>query len=238
MIVDDEEIATRVISKHLEIVPDFKVVGIYHSAVEAFLAIDQLEVDVLFLDIQMPKITGLSMLKMLKKPPLTVITTAHREYALDGYELEVVDYLLKPIGLSRFLQTINRLKRMLQVPDSGVPIEPALSPVPSSSEYIFIKTERSFQRIDFQSILHIEAIKNHIRVVTTEGNFISLQSLSEFEAQLPIEEFLRIHRSYIININQVARFDKHSIAHNQQTLPIGRSYKEQVREVLSRKLIS
>jgi DNA-binding LytR/AlgR family response regulator len=236
MIVDDEEMATRVIKAHLEMVPEFEVAGIFHSGVEAFLALDQMDIDVLFLDIQMPKITGLSMLKMLKKPPLTVLTTAHREYALDGYELEVVDYLLKPIGLSRFLQTVSRLKRLLTLQETpGTPT--TTIPKAAAPDHVFLKTNRSFLRIPHTDILHIEALKNHIRVVTTQDSHISLISISEFESQLPANDFLRIHRSYIVHIHSVMRFDNHSITHQQGTLPIGRSYKEQVREVLAKRLI-
>lgn len=201
IIVDDEEMATKVIESHLASIPDFEVAGIYHSAVEAFLELDSMQVDVLFLDIQMPKVTGIEMIKMLKKRPLIVLTTAHREYALDGFELEVTDYLLKPIGFHRFLQTIRRLKKLLATPEKGA--EPSLAaernerpsdaPPSTVAEYIFVKTNRAYQKIQFEAILHVEAIKNHIKIVTTTETHISLITMSEFENQLP-EVFLRVHR--------------------------------------------
>lgn len=240
LIIDDEEMATKVIEAHLSHIPDFEVVGIYHSAVEAFLALDTLQVEVLFLDIQMPKITGIGMLKMLQQKPLTVLTTAHREFALEGFELEVVDYLLKPIGFQRFLQTISRLKKQLFLS------QPEVSPSVSSSEsknltvspskHIFIKTNRAYQKIDFDAILHIEAIKNHIKIVTTAGTNISLIGLSEFARQLP-QQFLRVHRSFIVNQHNISKFDNHFITIGNQTIPIGRSYKDAALEEL-RKLVA
>ncbi len=238
IIIDDEEMATKVIAKHLENIPDFKIVGIFHSAVEAFLVIDDLKVDVMFLDIQMPKMTGISMLKMLKKQPLTVLTTAHREYALEGFQLEVVDYLLKPIGLNRFLQTVSRIKRLVNTNSQQTNIEK--EEVTENSEtldHIFIKSERAFLKIDFLTILHIEAIKNHIKIVTTKETHISLMPISEFETKLPPNDFIRIHRSYIINIAQVKRFDNNSVTNDKGVFPIGRSYKEIVRDLLNKRLI-
>ncbi|GAA4277433.1 LytR/AlgR family response regulator transcription factor [Aquimarina mytili] len=241
IIIDDEEMATKVIAKHLENVPDFKIVGIFHSAVEAFLMIDDLEVDVLFLDIQMPKMTGLSMLKMLKKQPLTVLTTAHREYAIEGFQLEVVDYLLKPIGLNRFLQTIGRIKRLIHKGDEQINTKKNETEIaietPEVLDHIFVKSERAFVKIDFSTILQIEAIKNHIKIVTTKETHISLMSVSEFEMKLPPKDFIRIHRSYIINIAQVKRFDNNSVTNDSGVFPIGRSYKEIARDLLNKRLI-
>ncbi|GAA4274792.1 LytTR family DNA-binding domain-containing protein [Aquimarina gracilis] len=241
IIIDDEEMATKVIAKHLENVPGFKIVGIFHSAVEAFLVIDDLRVDVMFLDIQMPKMTGLSMLKMLKKQPLTVLTTAHREYALEGFQLEVVDYLLKPIGLDRFLQTISRIKRLVNTTDQITNTEKEeKEKVIENSEaldHVFIKSERSFLKIDFSSILQVEAIKNHIKIVTTKETHISLMPISEFETKLPAHDFIRVHRSYIINMAHVKRFDNNSVTNDNGVVPIGRSYKEIARELLTKRLI-
>ncbi len=241
-IVDDEEMATKVIESHLAHIPDFEIVGVYHSAVEAFLALNHVEVNVLFLDIQMPTVTGLEMLKMLKQQPLTVLTTAHREYALEGFELEVVDYLMKPIGLNRFLTTISRLKNRL--PSSKGTINQVVqaqqmdhvkksSPSP---KHIFVKTNRAYQKIDFDSILHIEAIKNHIKIITRSGYHISLISLSEFEQQLP-KTFLRVHRSFIVNTANMLKFDHYTIRNEKREVPIGRTYKENTLMVL-KKLIN
>ena len=241
VIVDDEAMATKVIEAHLAHIPNFEIVGIYHSAVEAFLALESLQVDVLFLDIQMPKVTGLEMLKMMKHRPLTVLTTAHREYALDGFELEVVDYLMKPIGLNRFLKTISRLKKHLYSPEGkiqeihdevdNVALEIAENKKNNPTKYIFVKTNRAYHKINFNTILHIEAIKNHIKIVTKDETYISLIAISEFEKQLP-EIFLRVHRSFIVNTTNILKFDNYSIQNEKAEIPIGRTYKENIIQVL------
>lgn len=242
IIVDDEEMATKVIGTHLDYIPDFEIVGIYHSAVEAFLSLDSLQVDVLFLDIQMPKITGIDMIKMLKKRPLVVLTTAHREFALEGFELDVVDYLMKPIGLNRFLQAISRIKKHLQLPEIGKEDQDTISIVQQTEkttelthQHIFVKTSRAYQKIDFDDILHIEAIKNHIKIVAKTDTHLSLIPLSKFEKQLP-DQFLRVHRSFIVNTDNILKFDNYSIKNKNCNVPIGRTFKdiaaEKLRELL------
>lgn len=237
IIVDDEEIATKIISSHLSHFSDFKVVGVYHSAVEAFSVVESHPIDVLFLDIQMPKVTGIEMLKTLKNPPLTILTTAHRDYAIESYELDVVDYLLKPIGLRRFMQAISRVRQRLQLPSGQLteeksnPDEPAPSTTLPASGHVFIKTNRAFQKVAFLSILHIEAIKNHVKVVTKKDTLISFTSLSDFEAQLPTD-FLRVHRSFVVNKQNILTFNTYSIKNQNREIPIGRTYKETVMENL------
>lgn len=239
LIVDDEEMATKVIEAHLAQIPGFRVAGVYHSAVEAFLTLESQQIDVLFLDIQMPKITGLDLIKMLQHKPLTVLTTAHREFALEGFELEVIDYLMKPIGLNRFLQTTSRLKKLLlpRLADDEVQEALPARPVPAAepAQHIFIKTNRAYLKIDFAAILHIEAIKNHIKIVTGTETHISLMALSAVEQQLP-EQFLRVHRSYIVNQEHIIRFDSSFIRNQAGEIPIGKTYKEQVAETLHRLL--
>ena len=235
MIVDDEEMATKVIEAHINHIPDFEICGVYHSAVEAFLVLDQMEIDVLFLDIQMPKITGIDLVKMLKKKPLIVLTTAHREFALEGFELDVVDYLMKPIGLNRFLQTVSRIKKHLKLPKSELEISKVILPetqtTQSDQKYIFVKTSRAYHKIDFDDILYVEAIKNHIKIVTHSDTYLSLIPLSSFENELPFQ-FLRIHRSFIINIRTIKKFDSNSVENERRSIPIGRTYKDNAIEKL------
>lgn len=223
LIVDDEEMAIKVISSHLEQVPDFNVVGEFSNPVEAFQVLDTQEIDVLFLDIQMPEITGVSMLQMMKKPPLTVFTTAYREFALDGYELDVVDYLMKPIGFQRFLQAISKIRERSKVepePLSNTSLNMAESP-----DHLFIRSERSYQKVKFDEILHIEAIRNHIKVVTTDLTHISMIPISEVEEKLP-EYFVRIHRSFLVNAHQIKKFNNQEVGTSKAELPVGRSYRD------------
>ena len=182
IIIDDEEIAVKVIENHLSQIDELEVVAVFYSGVEAFLAIDQLEFDVLFLDIQMPKITGLSMIKMMKKRPLIVLTTAHREFALEGFELDVVDYLLKPISFERFLKTIQKINRYIDRPES-----PHTLPLNQTDEkdHLYIKVNRHYVKLFYEDILFVEAIKNHVRIVTPNETYISLVNISTFEQELP-----------------------------------------------------
>jgi len=219
IIVDDEEMETRVIESHLEMVDDMEVVGIYHSGVEAFHALDKFRVDVMFLDIQMPKLTGISMLRMLKHKPLTVLTTAHRDYAIEGFDLDVVDYLLKPISLERFLQTISKIRRL----SSGSVVEE------SGEGYIFVKANREYHKVFFNDILSVEAIKNHIRIRLGEKSLISLMTLSEFETKVPEKQFARVHRSYLVNLKAVTSYSSQFLDVGGQRIPIGRSYREVVK---------
>ena len=223
VILDDEELAIKVIASHLEQIPDFELIGQFSNPVEAFQLLDRQCVDVLFLDIQMPEITGIAMLQMMKKPPLTVFTTAYREYALDGYELDVVDYLMKPIGFQRFLQTISRLRERLHMLNS---IETKLPKHhPKVMDHLFIRTDRSYQKILFDNILHIEAVRNHVKVITQDASYISMIPISEVEGKLP-GFFVRVHRSFIVNGLKLTRFNNHSVKHDKKEIPVGRSYKE------------
>ena len=250
VIIDDEEMATKVIASHLSQIPDFEVVGIYHSAVEAFLQLEQQPIDVMFLDIQMPKITGMSLLQMLKKPPLTIMTTAHRDYALESYDLEVVDYLLKPISLQRFLKSISKVKKLLQPSSPNMELQEERSLVAAQAttrgtaetknipaDHLFVKSNRMHHKVALKDILYIEAIKNHIKVVAKHESLIALIPISDFQAKLPQADFLRVHRSYIVSLSQINKFDSYALHIGNKTIPIGRSYQKEVKEVLGRKLI-
>ena len=229
IIIDDEEMAVKVLESHIAQIEDLEVSGIYYSGVEAFLELEQMDVDVLFLDIEMPKITGLSMLQMLKNPPLTVLTTAHRDYALDGFELDVLDYLLKPISFERFLKTITKIKRLHTTPN---PMPTPKAPLPKK-DHVFIKVDRQYVKLYFKDIQYVEALKNHVRIVTPQRSYISLINISSFENELPGMPFVRVHRSYIINVHHLNSFNTQQVDIGQCTIPIGRSYKDGVKKVLN-----
>lgn len=232
VIIDDEEMATKVIESHLSHVEEMEVVGVFHSGVEAFLALDRLDVDLMFLDIQMPKMTGLAMLKKLKNPPLTVLTTAHRDYALEGFDLDVVDYLLKPIGIDRFLQTVHKIRRFQQTEKEKS------AEASSAQDHLFIKANRNYVKLYFQDIQYIEALKNHVKIVTPEATHLSLIPLSEFFLQLPPPHFLRVHRSYVINVQHIDTFNSHHLHIQGRAIPIGRSYREATKLSLEKRIQS
>lgn len=228
IIIDDEEMAVKVIENHLSQIEEMELVEVFYSGVEAFLSLDQIKPDVIFLDIQMPKLTGLSMLKMMKNQPLTVLTTAHRNFALEGFELDVVDYLLKPVGFERFLKTVKKINRLYQ----SNAVQTSTSIQAEQKDFIFIKANRRFTKVFFDDILLIEAVKNHVKITTTNHPYVSLINISKIETKLPTDQFLRVHRSYIVNLNRLTSFDHHSITISEHSVPIGRSYRDQVKEVL------
>lgn len=223
IIVDDEEMATKVITKHLELVNDFEVVGIYHSAVEAFLAVDRDDVDVLFLDIQMPKLTGIEMLQMLQRRPMTIITTAFREYAVAGFDLDVIDYLVKPIGTDRFLKTVAKIRRMAAQ---------EVQPQTSVSHYIFVRANREYHRVNHEDIYFVEAVKNHVKIVTSSTTLMCLLPISELLDKIGSPAFVRVHRSYFVNTKHITAFTAQQVTVDGKIIPIGRSYREEVKRQL------
>src|SRR5579863_5258152 len=188
LIVDDEPLAIDIVVTYLNQL-NYHKVAVAYNVMEAFQQLQHNPIDLLYLDIQMPRLTGFDLLKSLPHRPLVVITTAYRDYAVEGFEWAVLDYLVKPFSFARFLQTIATATRALQ---------PAPTPAPSEEQNgrIFLKTDRQLIRIAIGSILYIESLKDYIRVYTTAGDYLCHQSLTEITAHLPVEKFIRVHRSY------------------------------------------
>ncbi len=236
MIVDDEPMAIKVIENHLQHLEGLEVVATHHNAMDAMLFLQKNPVDLLFLDIQMPKMSGLSLLKTLNKKPHIVLTTAYRDYALEGYELDIIDYLLKPISFERFVKAIAKVYRLDQRLVSH-PIVQAPSVTLTEAPFIYIKCDRQNVKILLQDILYIESIKNHIRIFTPEKNYITLLTISQVEEKLPPQHFIRIHRSFIVAISKIDQFTNGQVTISEKTLPIGRHYKQEVMRRLNVNLI-
>lgn len=236
MIVDDEKMAIKVIENHINYIKGLEVASVHYNAMDAFSALQQEAVDILFLDIQMPKMSGLSLLRSLPSKPHVILTTAHREFALESYELEVVDYLLKPISLERFTKAMGKVFRLEQ---KQFQIQSIVPPTPSTLEapFIYIKSDRQFVKILLDDILYIESIRNHILIVTESKKYTTLLSLSQIEEKLPPQRFLRIHRSYIIACAKIDQFSHSNITIGSKLLPIGNLYKNEVLKRLSLNLI-
>lgn len=227
MIVEDELPAVKILEKHLSYFPDMNITSIHNNAMEAFTSLQKTTVDVLFLDINLPKMSGIQLLHTLKQKPVVVITTAHREFAIDGYELEVFDYLLKPISFDRFSKTVSKVYFELQKDLDILPVSKPPSEELISKPFIYVKSDREYVKIVLEEILYIESIKNHIKIVTTDGVFITLISLHQIEEKLPSKYFLRIHRSYIISYLNLSRFSSTHVHIETKVIPIGRHYKNQ-----------
>ncbi|HAS43340.1 MAG TPA: DNA-binding response regulator [Microscillaceae bacterium] len=226
LIIEDEPIAARVLAKFIEPLAQLEVVATCHHAIAGLEVLQQHPIDLLFLDIKMPQLSGLELLRILKQVPKVIITTAHAEYALEGYELNIVDYLLKPIAEARFMKAVN--KALQQIP---LPVTPSFD---YTTPYIYLKADKKMVQVFLQDILYLESMGNYVKVYTTDKMIVTYQTLQFFEQHLPPELFLRIHRSYIISLNQIEAYSATFVELPAQLkLPIGQNYKVRVLQFLA-----
>lgn len=221
LIVDDEPLAREIIQKHLEKIPNWIVVDTCINAEEAFEALLKQKVDVLFLDIQMPVITGIEFLESLKNPPFVIFTTAYSEFALKGFELNAVDYLLKPFSFTRFYQAIEKVNKLLESKNN------TLKPTTKEATYFFVKHDGKLLKISFSDILYIKAEQEYSSVFTKNGKLLVSMHLKLLQSLLPEKQFTRIHRSYIIPQEIITSVYGNTIQIGKEIqLPIGSKYKE------------
>lgn len=229
MIIDDEPPAIALLEKYAQMVSHLEVVGTSQSAIKAFDEIDMAAVDLLLLDIRMPVLNGIDFIKTLKNPPAVIITTAYREHALEGYDLDIVDYLLKPIAFDRFLKAINRYKDRTQGVASELPI---VQPVKAEKEYTYFKVNKTNHKVHFADIQYIESLKDYVSVHFLDSRLIVKGNLGTIMKQLPESIFLRIHRSFAIAIPAVQSYNQSQVQVSGKQLPIGISYRDEVVKVL------
>ena len=229
IIIEDERLAQDVIKNHLERSGRFSLAGTYRTAPEAQEALDKDDIDLIFLDIQLPGMTGLNFLRSLTNPPLVVFTTAYPEYALESYEFNVIDYLLKPISYERFCKTIDKIA------DGKIFKTPASEVQPFYQEHIFIRSNSKFFRISFSDIIYIEGMKDYLKIHTAEHVIITHQTMGEMENILPSSRFIRIHKSYIVAFARIRAVFGNSVEMDKALLPIGLSYKDRVMRFIAGK---
>lgn len=222
LIIDDEPIAIRVIQEHLGKFENFECLGSFTKAIDAIALLNNESIDLLFLDINMPCISGIEFLKTLTHPPKVIFTTAYRNFAADAFDLNALDYLLKPISFERFLKAINKF---LLLNIQSVPEQEKLS---VEKNYIILKSEKKNYKILFKDILYIESLDNYIKVHTSGFSIICYERLSRIENELPSDIFIRIHRSYIINYSKLDVFTSAFVEIAGQKFMIGRNYREEV----------
>ena len=229
IIVEDEVLAQDVLKSHLARLGSLELVGVYRNALEAESALATREIDIMFLDIRLPGMTGLQFLSGLKESPLVVLTTAYAEYALESYEFNVIDYLLKPISFERFSRAVGKLleNRLFSVA--------AKEADPFPEDHIFIRSNSKFFRVDFSEILYIQGSRDYLKIHTPEYSLITHQTMNDLERSLPSRQFIRVHKSYIVALRHIRTIYGNSIELGKTTIPIGVSYKDAVMSLIGRK---
>lgn len=219
LIIDDEVPARALISNHLSKLPDFEVVQSFSNAIEAFVYLQQNEVDLIFLDVQMPKMSGIELIKSLNRKPTIILTTAFRDYAVEGFELEVFDYLLKPISQERFLKSISRYI------NSKTNKEPVPNSKTVTESFITLKVGKENRQINVSHVLYVEGLKDYIKIITTEGVLIVYERLRKMEELLTNNDFFRIHKSFIVAKQHITHWNTNHVTIQEREIPIGRTYK-------------
>lgn len=224
LVVDDEPVAREIIENHLERINSANLAGSCKSAIEAFKIINTNNIDLIFLDINMPEISGLSFAKSINKNIKVIFTTAYREYALDGFDLQAVDYLLKPISFDRFLQAINKYL------DENTTIKNSNTEEYNEEKisYFFVRSDRKMVKINYSEINYIESLSDYIKIHLKDKTVITRETISNIENKLPPTEFIRTHRSYIVSIPKIESYNNEIIDIANHEIPISRSHKEDV----------
>ncbi len=229
IIVDDEPLAREGMKRLVNDTGFFDLVAICSSAIEANRILSQEKIDLMFLDIQMPNMLGIDFLKTLQMSPLVILTTAYPNFALEGFELNVLDYLVKPITPERFLKAVNRAREVLESRDAEE------SKV--DTEYFFVKSASNYEKVFFHDILFIEASQNYMTIHMEQGKLIALMTIKSLEQQLTTRKFLRIHKSYIVALEKINSLRGNEVVVGKHKLPVGKSYKDSLLKIVNERLI-
>ena len=232
LVIDDEPPARKILMRHISGVEALNLVGSCSNAVEAISFLSEHSVDLLFLDIEMPQLLGTNFIRTLKNPPKVIFTTAYRKYAVEGFELDAVDFILKPISFERFLKAVNKVLQM-DIGSEKLVAEAKEDQPETANSFLYFRADRKMVKVFFNDILFIESLKDYIKIVTVSKNIVTKYVLSTLEEMLPANEFLRIHKSYIVNISKIDSYNADGIQILNKELPIGRLYKLEVTRVLN-----
>lgn len=234
IIVDDEPLAQDVLESHIQKIPELNLVQKCNNALEANDALRNHSIDLMFLDIQMPQLTGMEFLRTLSNPPLVIFTTAYPNYAVEGFELNAVDYLLKPISLDRFFKATNKAIDHIDLKkgNNTVPETPK-----DSADYFFVKADKKLIKVNYADIIYIEGLKDYVIIRMANSRVITLQTMKSLESKLPAGQFKRIHRSYIVGVNQIKAIVGNMVEIMEKGqakhLPIGKNYREELLAIIN-----
>lgn len=224
LVVDDEPLALDILEDYIKKVPFLTLVKTTTSAIEGLSLVQSGAVDLVFLDVQMPELTGIQFLKIINGKCDVILTTAYSQYALDGYELDVVDYLLKPIAFDRFYKAAQKV--LQNKGNNHLPVPESSAVQQSSHDFIFVKTEHKIQKIYLDDILYIEGLKDYISIFTGTERIITLQNMKKMEESLPAKSFIRVHKSYIISLGKIESIERSRIQIGDKIIPIGDTYRD------------
>lgn len=226
LIVDDEPPAREVLKRYIKEIPTLEMAGECANAVQAITVLQQRVIDLIFLDIRMPQLNGTEFLKTLKNPPKIIFTTAYAEYALEGYELDIIDYLLKPVRFDRFLKAVNKA---FPAPDNRQPAnEPISANEKKNESFVYFRADRKMIKVLLSDILYIESMKDYVKVITDNNSIVTKQSISSVETMLPEKTFIRTHRSFIVSVSKIKSFTHETIEIGETEIPIGKLYRNTV----------
>jgi two-component system response regulator LytT len=231
--IDDEPLALHLVSGYIEKTPGLKLIGKFDNPIDAAEFLTGTVVDLIFVDIQMPDLSGIEFTRLMEKGPKVIFTTAFEKYALEGYKLEIVDYLLKPFSYEEFLVAVHKVQKLLSL-EQKVPAK-----VDVNNEFLFLKSDYKIKRINFNDILYIEGLKDYIKVYTQNAPkpVLSLTSLKLLESKLPDNRFMRVHRSFIVNLEKIDTIERSRIIFGKEYIPVSDQYKDRFQEYLDKNFL-
>lgn len=235
--IDDEPYALEILKDYISKIPFLNLAGTFDNGLKALLYLKENKVDLIFLDIQMPELTGIQLLKVLQNKPQIILTTAYDKYALESYELNVTDYLLKPIPFERFYVAAEKAYARVTPPLPGPSLTapPAISVETPQEEFFFVKTENRIQKVDYNDILYIEGMKDYLRIVLAKEKIMTLMSFKKLMELLPPNDFVRVHKSFVIPLKKAESIERNNIKIRDKFIPIGESYRNAFFEILQNK---
>jgi len=231
LVVDDEPLARKVLKKYIDKVPSLELVKQCGNAMEAAACLHELSVDLMFLDMKMPEMTGMDFLKTLAGPPKIIVTTAYSEYALEGYEHAVIDYLLKPISFERFLKAVNRVQETVQRP--GQVQDRPSGDAHGKDDFIFLWSNKIEHKVKYAAIRYVKGFGNSVEVYTDDEMITVWETMTTVEENLPKSDFLRVHKSFIVAIDRIDKIERNKIRMGETEIPIGKHYKKDVMQMLA-----
>lgn len=231
--IDDEPLALQLVTGYIEKIPGLNLLGKFDNPLDAMDFIAREDVDLIFIDIQMPDLSGLEFTRSMVKGPKVIFTTAYEKYALDGFKLDVVDYLLKPFSYEEFLKAVQKVQKLIKL-EKGVPDQ-----VDANNEFLFLKSDYKIKRINFNDILYIEGLKDYVKIYTQSSPkpVMSLTTMKLLESKLPEAKFMRVHRSFIVNLERIDTIERSRIVFGKTYIPVSDQYKEKFQEFLDKNFL-